>query len=64
MQHGGKVILQGLLDRAHLQRVRKLVAVDAVRTVKGGHLFAVGANPIDPSARVDNSSSMTSPVTE
>lgn len=39
MQHGGKVILQGLLDRAHLQRVRKLVAVDAVGTVKGGHLF-------------------------
>lgn len=63
MQHGGKVILQGLPDRAHLQRVQ-LVAVDAVGTVKGGHLFAVGANPIDPSARVDNSSSMTSPVTE
>lgn len=39
MQHGGKVILQGLPDRAHLQRVRKLVAVDAVGTVKGGHLF-------------------------
>ncbi len=39
-----------LPDRAHLQRVRKLVAVDAVGTVKGGHLFAVGANWIDPSA--------------
>src|SRR6201998_2573041 len=39
VQYRGEVMLQRLSDRAHLQRIRELVAVDPEAPAKGGHFF-------------------------